>query len=183
MAEFLNEIKIPIDRIAVLIGKEGETKAHIESALKAKINVNSQEGDVQISGEDPLSMFTCVEIVKAIGRGFNPEIALNLKKIDYVLEIISINEYIKTKNDLTRLRGRVIGKEGKARRVIEDILGIDICVYGKTISLIGRGDDVAIGRRAMESLLQGSTHANVYKSLEKQKINKKKIDLRGPGGF
>jgi len=183
MSEFMNEIKIPHDRVAVLIGKDGEIKQQIEEETKTKLDINSTEGDVQISGEDPITLFTCAEIVKAIGRGFNPEIALSLKKLDYVLEIISIVEFAKTKNDLIRLRGRVIGKEGKARKIIEDLLDINICVYGKTISLIGRGDIVSIGRRAMESLLKGSPHSNVFKWLEKQRSINKRKELEEKDGF
>lgn len=183
MAEFINQIKIPQDRIAVLIGKEGEVKAEIEKATSTSLNIDSKEGEVNIAGEDPLTLFTCAEIVKAIGRGFNPEIALSLKKIDYILEIISIGEYAKTQNDMIRLRGRVIGKEGKARRVIEDLLEVSICVYGKTISVIGRGDSVSLARRALESLLSGSPHSNVYQWLEKQRNLHKQREMQEKFGL
>jgi ribosomal RNA assembly protein len=169
MAEFMNNVRIPQDRIAVLIGKDGEVKELVEKETKTNLNIDSKEGDVSISGDDPISLFTCAEIVKAVGRGFNPEVALSLKKLDYILEIISISDYAKTQNDVIRLRGRVIGKEGKARRVIEDILEVSVVIYGKTISIIGRGDSVALARRALESLLNGSPHSNVYQWLEKQK--------------
>jgi len=183
MAEFMNEIKIPQDRVAVLIGKDGETKDLVEKGTKTSIDVDSKEGEVHIGGEDPLALFTCAEIVKAIGRGFNPEIAMSLTKIDYILEIISVAEYAKTKNDFMRLRGRVIGKEGKARRIIEELLEVSICVYGKTISVIGRGDSVSLARRALESLLSGSPHANVYKWLEKQRVMFKQREMKDEGGF
>ncbi|MFT4343366.1 MAG: KH domain-containing protein [Candidatus Woesearchaeota archaeon] len=169
MSDYLNQVKIPLDRVAVLIGKDGETKEHIEKETSCSIDIDSKEGEVSIQGADPLKMFICGEITKAIGRGFNPEIAILLTKIDYVLEIISINEFAKTQNDVIRLRGRVIGKEGKSRKIIEDILEVHICIYGKTISIIGRGESVSLARRAVESLLNGSTHATVYKWLEKQR--------------
>lgn len=179
----MNQVKIPQDRIAVLIGKEGETKLHIEEVTETKLDIDSQEGDVSILGEDPLKLFTCVEIVKGIGRGFNPEIALMLLKIDYVLDIISIGEYARSNNDFMRLRGRVIGKEGKSRRVIEDILEVNICVYGKTVAIIGRGDSVSLARRAMDSLLSGSPHSSVYKWLEKQRDLYKKREIEETPGF
>jgi ribosomal RNA assembly protein len=177
MADFMNNIRIPQDRIAVLIGKDGEIKEQIEKDTKTNLDIDSNEGDVNISGDDPIDLFTCAEIVKAIGRGFNPEIALNLKKLDYILEVISISDYAKTQNDMIRLRGRVIGKEGKARRVIEDILEVSIVIYGKTISIIGRGDSVALARRALESLLNGSPHSNVYQWLEKQRKTHQKREM------
>jgi len=177
MAEFMNQIKIPQDRVAVLIGKDGEVKKQIELQTKTALRIDSSEGEVNIEGEDPLSLFSTAEIIKAIGRGFNPEVALSLSKIDYVLEVISISDFARTQNDLIRLRGRVIGKEGKARRVIEDLLEVHMCVYGKTISIIGRGDAVSLARRALESLLSGSQHANVYKWLERQRVLRKQKEI------
>lgn len=183
MSDYMNQIKIPQDRIAVLIGKEGETKSEIEELTNTTLDIDSGEGDVSVSGEDPIKLFTCVEIVKAIGRGFNPEIARMLTKIDYVLDVISIGDYARSNNDFVRLRGRVIGKEGKSRRVIEEILEVSICVYGKTVSIIGRGDSVALARRAMDSLLSGSPHSSVYKWLEKQRAIFKQREMEEEPGF
>jgi ribosomal RNA assembly protein len=56
--------------------------------------VDSAEGDIFISGEDALGLYTAREVIKAIGRGFNPDIAKLLLKQDYVLEIIHMTEYV-----------------------------------------------------------------------------------------
>ena len=65
------------------------------------------------------------------------------------------------------MKGRVIGKEGKAREHIEEMTETNICVYGKTIGIIGRQENVSIAVKAIENLLKGSPHANVYSWLEK----------------
>ena len=101
------ELKIPKDRIAVLIGKGGSVKKQIEEETKTKLDIDSREGDVTLSGEDGLSLFTAREIVKAIGRGFNPDVALLLLKPDYSFELIIIEP--RSKNDLSRIKGRIIG--------------------------------------------------------------------------
>ena len=143
MTEFVYELKIPKDRLAVLIGKDGITKDTIEGETKTKINVDSKEGDVFIKGEDALSLYAAREIVLAIGRGFNPEIAMMLLKQDYVFEKIDVTEFAgKSKEALQRLKGRVIGKEGKSRALIEDLTECYISVYGKTISIIGLAENV-----------------------------------------
>ena len=72
MASFHYEIKVPKDRIAVLIGKNGETKKEIEETTHSKINIDSGEGDVVVQGTDPLMLFSTKNIIKAIARGFNP---------------------------------------------------------------------------------------------------------------
>jgi ribosomal RNA assembly protein len=42
-------------------------------------------------------------------------------------------------------------------------------VYGKTVGIIGRVEDLVYARRAVESLLGGSRHATVYGWLEKRR--------------
>jgi len=162
-------LKIPKERLAVLIGKSGKTKKDIEERTNTIIKVNSKEGDITISGKDALRVFSAKEVVRAIGRGFNPDIASLLTKQDYLLEIIPVKEYAKTKNSMIRLKGRVIGEKGKARRYIEKMTDCYICVYGKTISIIGRVDNINDARRAVEQLLSGAKHSSVYRFLERRR--------------
>lgn len=161
------ELKIPLERIAVLIGKNGETKRQIERKKRIKLEINSEEGDVFIHGEDSVAVFDTVPVIKAIGRGFNPEIAELLFDEDYSLEFITISDFSgRSQKKLLRLRGRVIGQEGKARKMIESMTETYISVYGKTIGVIGKIEDVAVSRQALEMLLEGAPHGNVYKWLE-----------------
>jgi ribosomal RNA assembly protein len=176
--EYSYELKIPKERVAVLIGKSGEVKKSIEVDTKTKIKVDSQEGDIFIYGKDALGLYACREVVRAVGRGFNPDIAKLLLKQDYAFELISLNEYAgKSKNTALRLKGRVIGREGKSRKLIEDLSEAYISVYGKTIGIIGSSEAASMAKKAVESLLSGSTHANVYKWLEKKRreLKKRKI--------
>jgi len=177
MAEYIYSTKIPKERIAVLIGKEGIIKKQIESATKIKLKIDSKEGDVFLKGMDALGLYSAREVINAIGRGFNPEIALFLLKQDYMLEILNITDYIKSKNSIIRLKGRVIGAEGRSRKTIEGLTETYISVYGKTIGIIGFSENVAISKKAIESLLSGSPHSSVYKWLEKRRSNMKRKDL------
>ena len=170
-------LKIPKERIAVLIGKDGETKAIIEENTGVDIDVDSKEGEVTVSGTDALDLLTVREIVRAIGRGFNPDIALLLLKSDYALELVSIRDFAKTSNDALRLKGRVIGKEGKARTIIEQLTECYISVYGKTIAIIGETERLSIARKAVEQLLKGSQHARIFTWLERQRRRFKQDDF------
>ncbi len=171
------QLKIPKDRIAVLIGKSGQIKKQIEDDTQTKIEVDSEEGDVFLSGKDAIGLFNAREVIKAIGRGFNPEIAQLLLRGEYVFEMINLADYAgKSKTTMMRLKGRVIGKEGKARRNVEELTECYISVYGKTVCLIGEPENASIARKALESLLNGSPHSSVYKWLEKKKRDMK---LRG----
>lgn len=177
MSNFSYEIKIPKDRIAVLIGKKGELKKQIETETKTKIDIDSQEGDVVVSGEDAVLLFATRELIKAIARGFNPDVAMQLLKQDMVFELLDISEFARSKKDTIRLKGRVIGNDGKSRRVIEGLTDCNICVYGKTIGLIGKVEWVPIAKKAIESLLAGSPHSSVYTWLERKRRDTKREDL------
>jgi ribosomal RNA assembly protein len=180
--EFSYELKIPKDRIAVLIGKSGEIKKQIEEETLSNIFIDSKEGDVRITGEDSLGLFSAREIIKAIGRGFSPETALLILKSDYGFELLNISDYIgKSQKKITRLKARVIGTEGKTRKHIEDITETNLSVYGKTIGIIGEAEHVMLARRAIESLLAGATHSSVYKWLEKKKKELERNRMVGTG--
>lgn len=162
------EIKIPKERIAVLIGHDGETKKIIEKTTKTKLKINSEEGDITIESKDNLTAYNTQNVIKAIGRGFNPETALSLVKENKGLEIINIDDYARTKNHLIRIKARIIGREGKARKFIEASTDTHICIYGKTVSIIGNVENVAIAKKAIEDILSGSPHGPVFKNIEQK---------------
>ena len=167
--EFSYELKIPEERVAVLIGAAGGTKKEIELETKCKLDI-TKEGDVTIIGDDGLLLFITKEIVRAIARGFNPRLALLLLKQDYVLEIIDMKDMAgKSKSTMERLKGSVIGTGGKARAEIERLTGTHVSIYGKTIGIIGECGDVSLAREAMAMLLQGSMHKTVYQYLERKR--------------
>ena len=115
-----------------------------------------------------MQLYVTRDIIRAIGRGFNPEIALLLLKQDYVFEVIDISTFVK-ESHMLRVKGRLIGKEGKARKVIEELTQTSMSVYGKSVAIIGESENVGMCKRAVESLLQGAPHAVVYKWLEKRR--------------
>ena len=134
---FNYETRIPRERIAILIGTRGSVKRNIQEALSITLHVNSKEGDVTLEGEDSLDLFIGQTIVNAIGRGFNPEVALKLLGQENHFETINIEDYSgSSKEKLIRIRSRAIGTEGKARKTIEELTGTHTVIYGKTISII-----------------------------------------------
>ena len=165
----MEQLKIPKQRVPMLVGTKGATKRKIQKLTSTKIKVNSEDGDVFIEGE-PINQFNCLNIIKAIGRGFNPDIALKLLNEEYTLEIVPIEEFSRNKRDLIRIRSRLIGTEGKARTNIESMTDTNIVIYGKTVGIIGKITDVMLARQGIINLLQGAKHGNVYSYIEKQKV-------------
>jgi len=169
------ELRIPKDRVAVLIGKKGSTKKLIEQKTKTKLKI-SASGDIVLKGEDNLALFVTQNIIKAIGRGFNPDIALTLLDENNLFEIIQIKEFTgKSQKKFTRVKARLIGTKGKAKKIMGQITNTEISIYGKTVSIIGPVENVGLAKRAIEKLLQGAPHGHVYKFIEAQKKDMKKL--------
>jgi len=169
----MRSVRIPQDRIGSLIGIKGTMKRTLQKMSGVKISVDNEEGEVMIhddNAEDPLLALKLVDVIKAIGRGINPEKALRLFQDDEYFELIDLKEFVSGRdNQLSRIRGRVIGKDGKTRSLIEDLTGVDMCVYGNTISLIGTSAGLPVAKHAIQLLLNGSEHSTVYRYLEGQR--------------
>lgn len=163
-------IRIPKERVGALIGKEGETKKFIEERTKVVLSIDS-EGEVVIDesgAEDPVMPLKVADIVKAIGRGFSPHRAFRLLDDSEYLETIDIRDYVGKKiNHVVRMRARIIGTHGKTRRIIEDLTGASLSIYGSTVSIIANDLQLPIARTAIDMILRGSEHATVYRYLER----------------
>lgn len=169
----ITTVKIPGERIAVLIGKSGETKELMEKRTGVKLTIDSEEGDVEIDythAKDPSMAIVVSNMVMAVGRGFSPAKALKLLENDCYLEVLDIRDYVGKKLEhVERMRARVIGTHGKTREVFEELTGADISIYGNTVSIIGTSLQLDVARRGMDMLLSGSEHAAVYHFLEKKR--------------
>lgn len=166
-------VKIPVERVAVLIGKDGETKEMIES-YGVKLTIDSKTGDVKIEGEDSLKELDAENVIRAIGRGFSPDKAILLFKDDYYFELLDMRDWVgKKREHVKRIAGRVIGKNGKTRRIIEEETGAYISIYGHTVGIIGKIEELDLARKAIEMLLEGANHSTVYRFIEREKRKRK----------
>lgn len=164
------ETKINKERIGVLIGKEGSIKAQIEERTQTKITVDSNGGLILVEGEDADLFIRAVATIQAISRGFSPERAfVLLEEDDLYIEVIDISDAASTPDQMERLRGRIIGKNGRARTQIEDMTQTAISVYGKTVSVIGDVEQIRIALDAIDMLVSGVEHATVFSFLEKKR--------------
>ena len=167
-------LKIPQNRVGALIGKNGEVKKSVEKLTGTVLDIDSDEGTVYITPredmKDPLGVWNANHIVKAIARGFNPDVAMKLIHDDIYLEVMKLPLYIgKSKKALARYKGRIIGTNGKTRELITELADVDMAVYGKTVSLIGEMENILVAKEAIEMILNGSRHKSVYSFLENKK--------------
>lgn len=178
-------VRIPKNRIGILIGPKATTKEHIEKKLGIQLKVNSDSGDVNISltseDSDPSRLFKAKEVVLAIGRGFSPEKAWRLlDDEEALLIVIDLRDFVgKSEPDIKRLSGRIIGREGKTRRLIEELTETHVSVYGHTIGIIGTMEEAEIARQAVEMFIAGRLHTSVYRFLhvKRRELKKKRLEL------
>lgn len=178
-------IKIPKERVGVLIGSEGRIKRTIEEKLFVELRIDSEVGNVQVTVKegcaDPSLLFRAKDVITALGRGFSPEHAFRLiYNEETMLEIIDLRIIFgRSDSDIKRVKGRVIGMNGKTRRVIEELTEADLAIYGHTIAIVGTFAQVNIAKEAIEMLIKGSMHRNVYRFLNRKRreLKKKMLDL------
>ena len=156
-------VNIPEDRVGVLIGENGKVKKTIERKTKTKLTVSGN--NVEIDG-DSFGELKAQNVVLAIGRGFSSDKALLLLDDDYLFEILQLRDFVKTEKSMRSRKGRVIGREGKSRKRIENFTNCFVSVYGKTIAIIRKYDDLEHAKEAIVMLLTGSKHGYVYGFLE-----------------
>lgn len=175
-------VKIPLERVGVVVGTNGEVKKKIEDETGTQLIIDSESGDVTIDdskAQDPILTLKCGDIVKAIGRGFSPERALRLLNDDVFFALFDIRDYAgKTQKHVRRVRSRVIGTKGKTRRLIEELTGVSVSIYGNTVGIIGDSLEMGVATSAIEMLLSGSEHSAVYSFLEKKKRAMNLAELR-----
>lgn len=157
-------VAIPEDRVGALIGKDGSAKKKAEKSFGVKLNIENNR--VGIDGE-AINVLKARDYVAAVSRGFSPQRAMKLESDENVLEMMDLSDM--TDKERIRLRSRIIGSNGKARKQLESMTEVSISVYGKTVSLIGRPSDVSIAKEAISLLLDGSPHGTVYKMISKKR--------------
>jgi ribosomal RNA assembly protein len=172
---------IPKDRVGVLVGLGGVVKSTIEERLFVDLKIDSPSGAVEIgvkpNAPDPSGALQAKDIVLAIGRGFSPERAFRLFSEETTLDIIDLHDFFgKNEAEIRRVDGRIIGREGKTRRIFEELTGAAISVSGHTVSIIGSYEAVSMAKDALEKLIKGRQHGTVYKFLRRrrQEIKKEK---------
>jgi len=169
-------VRIPVERVAALIGKKGESKKNLEEMCHVSLDIKSDTGEVSVksSSAEEGDPFKAMSVVEAVGRGFSPQRALRLLDPDMTLEVLDLRDYAgRSANSLERIRGRIIGLEGKSRKTIEELTKSSISVYGRTVAIIGESGEAKLAKEAVDMLASGSRHRSVFNMLQRARTKKK----------
>jgi len=175
-------LKIPSERLGVLIGKNGEVLKRLSSMTKTKISVDETNGVIIVEPSTPytdaIDIMKVQDVINAIGYGFSPERAFRLLEEDQILIVIDLKQYVKpTENHLTRIKGRIIGEDGKVRKNIEEMTGVEISVYDDYVAIIGDYESANVAREAIMMLIEGRQHSTVYRYIDRamRQIKRRRI--------
>lgn len=146
-----------------------KNKARLEHELDVKITNKGKVLFVEGEGEQE---YLAVQVIEAIDLGFKIVQALLLIQDDFILEKINIKDITK-RNDLERVRGRIIGTDGRTKKIIENLSDCFISLHDNVVGIIGLTDNIEKAIQALTSIIQGSKQNRVYSSLERKNIKEK----------
>lgn len=164
------EILQPIEKKRIKAAREFVKL--VDGRFGARVELDEKELYIKVKpGPDVTvdSVLKLREMIKAIALGFTPEQALELENDEYTLVVIDLKEYTDKPNHLRRIKGRIIGEEGRARRTIEYLAEVHMVVGDNYVAILGKMEDVEIARRAVEMLIEGKKHNTVYKFIQATK--------------
>ena len=142
-----------------------KNKKRLEKLLDIKITNRGKE--ISIQGE-PEDEYVAEKVIDALNFGFPFSTAILIKKEDFIFEIINIKDYTK-RHDLERIRARIIGKNGKTLKILNQLTNCYFELKDNYVGIIGSPEDLKSGQEAVTSIIKGAKQSNVYGFLKKNK--------------
>ncbi len=143
-------------------------KNELEKKLNIKIKIKAKK--VEIRGNS-LEEYEASIVLDAINFGFSAKKALALKEESKIFRILNIKNFTRKKN-LKEVRARIIGKEGKTKRTIENIAECNIIIKDNEMGIIGDAESIKELITGITNLIKGTKQSNTYRYLER--LNKRK---------
>ena len=160
----MEQISIPQKRFEMI---DRAFIKRLEEELKCKI-AKGEDNELTIEGE-AYDEYNAKAVIEAFGRGFDMRVARKLLNEDYFMKSISLKELFKNREQVRRIKARLIGSDGKTKTYIEEVSGSDLAVYGSRISMIGTIQEIDIAMAAVQVLINGGTHKKAYKLMENER--------------
>ncbi len=135
---------------------------------------------IMIEGHDAYGEFTAKNVIFAYGRGFEMKIALTLCHDDSYFESIDLEQLLGNERQISRVKSRIIGENGRAKTYMETVSGAKISVYGNTVSFIGSSLQINEAQTAVNTLIEGGTHKLAYLKMEAAHRKNKAAQLNIP---
>ncbi len=164
------------DKMLYRLLKNRDRLREVERRLGVKIESKGR-GGITITSlrKDSVAEYNASRILEAFALGFELDIALQLEDVNYSLAKLNIKDLVRSTRVSSAI-GRIIGREGRTKRVIEELSECAIVVSDHTAAVIGRSENVETATSALMSLIRGSKQANIYRFLEKSRVRLKELE-------
>ena len=155
-------IKILVQKVARIT----RNKKRLSEMLDLKITNRGREIFIEGNAENE---FIGQKVIEALDFGFPFSHARILKEENLDFEVINIKDQTPRK-DHSRIRARIIGKGGRAIQTLSNLTDCFIELNENKIGVIGNSENLERATQALNQLIRGAKHGNVYKGLEHNQI-------------
>ncbi len=153
------------DELSNIIGKKGKKIKRIKKELGIEVKINE---NLEIEKKKcKLNDFELQNIFDALAMGFDVDTALKLRNFNYDFCKIDLKGLRESRRRV--IKGRILGKEGKIKEVIEDNTDCKVKIFKNKIGVIGETENVEVAKRAIEMLIRGKSFHAVKRWLEREK--------------
>ena len=172
---FMKKVHFCDKELFRILSRDSLVRLEKEFSVKIDLKKGKTSGDFLIKGRNAVHEYIASEILEAIASGFDFDTAILLKNENFIFKKVLLKSYA-SGSRLEVVKGRIIGTQGKSKRVIQKLTECDLCLCDNIVGLIGKAEHVEIASKAIQSLMRGAKHANVFKFLEKERAHLKELD-------
>ncbi len=156
-----------MEQITIPHSRAAELSSMLESLSKRLgCSIELREGNEVLINGNGYNEYNARNVIQAFGRGFEIKKALRLLDEEYFFKYIRLKDAYGNKKQMLRVKARLIGEDGRAKEHIEEVSGAEIEIYGDTVGIIGKINELGIALPAIEVLMEGGTHKKAYRVME-----------------
>lgn len=126
------------------------------------VNVLLEGNTAILESDSASSVMAAKNSLLAFNRGFGTKVASILLNDEYDIQVINLNDYTSSKKRQYELKARVIGSHGAIKDRLSRATSCYIKIKGKTISIIGAYQRLAIASEAIDAILSGYKHETAF---------------------
>ena len=170
---FLTYVLSP-KRVKMLLKNNEEGKKLIEKAFGVTLQITREGKITAYAPEDKADvLYRLKDLFDALNLGFKLEDALLLAKDEYLFRTVNLKEFVRPrrqKEDLWRIKSRIIGEKGRAKRLIEELTKTKIVISDEKpeVGIIGPFDRIDLAVEAIRKIANGAPHGRVWQWLERE---------------
>lgn len=176
-------VDIPAHKIAAIKRNWFKIYTPIVEMCKLQIRMNLKTKRIDLrtcpETEESSVLERSALLIKAVLVGFSVEDALFVLKDDVYLYSFEVCEVKLLKGDhLSRAVGRIVGRQGTTKRVIETTSKTKIAVVDTKVHILGGADNIDVAKDAICRLIMGSEPSKIQNRL--RTLSAKLKDKYGP---